>query len=100
MKMIDRRPSRHDRRIDGNRRRQCRPLAESLENRQLLASYAFDFGPTGTTVAPGAIGVGVTAYNSTTGYGWQSTSGLLAGQRAVAPALTGNAFVFGNNGTF
>jgi PKD repeat protein len=38
----------------------------------------FDFGPTGSPVAPGYIGVATQVYSSAVGYGWETSSGLTA----------------------
>ena len=65
----------------GSSRRRRRPRLEVLEDRQLLAglpTYHFDFGPSGSPVAAGYTGVGTAAFSATTGYGWQSSSGIYA----------------------
>lgn len=49
---------------------------ESLERREMPAVFNFDFGTATSPVASGYTGVPVAAYNSSLGFGWQSTSGV------------------------
>ena len=60
MKMFDRRPSRHDQRIDGNSRRRCRLSLEAVEDRRLMtgSSESFDFGWYGPVV-PGSVAINI-----------------------------------------
>jgi hypothetical protein len=77
-------------------------LFETLEQRQLLATpWQFDFGPVGSTPAPGYVAVADAPYSAAAGYGW--TSGQVdARDRGPVPgtsALT-EGFALTSDGTF
>ncbi len=65
----------------------ARLKAEELEPRLLLSSYHFDFGPSGSPVAKGYVGVPSVAYSSIRGYGWATLTGLSTVTTGIGNAL-------------
>jgi PKD repeat protein len=53
-----------------------------------VSAAHYDFGPTGSPVASGYTGVGVTPYSPVLGYGWEQMKGLGAYDRGTADPLT------------
>src|SRR5262245_47803902 len=76
---------------------------EQLESRDLLSAYHLDFGTVNngvpSPVAPGYVGVALTAYSPSVGYGWDNLTGLSATDRGTSDPLTRD-FHSGPDGTF
>ena len=95
--------TRHDRNRASRTKR--RPRLEALEERQLLSGsvpLSFQFGPPSLQAAPGYTAVSTALYNSSTGYGWASNTGLFTelnyGESSLYP-LTSDS-VGGHDATF
>src|SRR5437867_5065935 len=61
---------------------------EPLEERALLSAWHFDFGTAASPMASGYTNVPVQLYNPTSGYGWQSATGITAIDRGASDPLT------------
>src|SRR4051794_38296630 len=72
----------------GDRRKPAGLRLETLEAREVPATFAFDFDTATTTAAPGYTHVPLTTYTPSVGYGWQSTSGMQAVNRSTGNPLT------------
>jgi hypothetical protein len=96
---------RRPRRRPPTRSQVFRPLLDgvSLEARQLLSNVPLhlDFQPSGDPVAPGFTAFGTASFNSTTGYGWTSSTSVWTDDSWTANAspLTQD-YAYGNDGTF
>jgi hypothetical protein len=86
-----------------SRRRPAGLLLEELEPRNLLSAFHLDFVATSnglpSPVAPGYVGVPLTPYSPSLGYGWDNLAGLSATDRGTSDPLT-HDFQSGPDGTF
>ncbi|AMV27721.1 Beta-agarase A precursor [Gemmata sp. SH-PL17] len=76
--------------------------AEQLEQRELMAALAYDFGPLGKPVAAGAVAHALELYGAANGAGWTSVSNgswLMTASRNIADPMNRD-FVFGSDATF
>lgn len=76
---------------------------ESLEPRQVLSGWKFDFGTTASPIEPGFTQATVVPYTAAREWGWSTSTGISALDRgtgdASVPAVTRD-FHYGRNNTF